>query len=179
MSTRSKIITAKDLRYGVNQGRQFVTVSTSKGIREIVALCASFFASLDPKPKWQQKIRPRFLQIIVVLLSFLNDNDLLESMEFLETTFGFRADRRNLELLIMKVLPYRSINAKVFLNSCITNFEGFSPAKRQSDLGSCWDTFITRSSCPSRILAAGYCPATRKRSALLGGQVAYRWLPIQ
>jgi hypothetical protein len=48
MATRQKIINSKNTRYGVDQGRFFQTLTTSKGIKEIISLSASYYNSLDP-----------------------------------------------------------------------------------------------------------------------------------
>ncbi|ORY07296.1 hypothetical protein BCR34DRAFT_603955 [Clohesyomyces aquaticus] len=145
MSTRVKIITSKNIRYGVNNGREFTTLTTSKGIRKIINLSSSYYTSLDPSDKVQQLLRPRFLQMLVLLLSFLNDDDLHNIREFLERTFHFRADRPSMELLFLKVIPFYSINAHVFLTSMVPAFEGWSPRKPDNqDHAFYWETFITR-----------------------------------
>lgn len=145
MSTRVKIITSKDIRYGVNNGRQFTTLTTSKGIRKIISLSSAYYTSLDAADKVQQILKPRFLQMLVLLVSFLNDDDLRNIQEFLERTFHFRADRPNLEILFLKVIPFYSINAHVFLTSMVPAFEGWSPRKPDNqDYEFYWETFITR-----------------------------------
>lgn len=48
MSTRRRIISSKDTRYGVDHGDMFRTFTTSKGIKEILSLSASYYNSLDP-----------------------------------------------------------------------------------------------------------------------------------
>ncbi|KAF2478283.1 uncharacterized protein BDR25DRAFT_348549 [Lindgomyces ingoldianus] len=145
MSTRVKIITSKDIRYGVNNGREFTTLTTSKGIRKIINLSSAYYTSLDPSDKVQQLLRPRFLQMLVLLLSFLNDDDLQNIREFLEKTFHFRADRPSMELLFLKVIPFYSINSHVFLTSMVPAFEGWSPRKPDNqDHTYYWETFITR-----------------------------------
>jgi hypothetical protein len=151
MSTRTKIITSKDIRYGVNNGREFTTLTTSKGIRKIISLSSAYYTSLDPADKVQQLLKPRFLQMLVLLLSFLNDDDLHNIRFFLERTFHFNADRSNLELLFLKVIPYYSINSHVFLTSIVPAFEGWSPKRPENqDHSFYWETFI------SRISAQGY-----------------------
>lgn len=145
MSTRVKIITSKNTRYGVNDGRKFTTLTTSKGIREIIKLSSSYYSALDSAEKAQQLLRPRFLQMLVLLLSFLNDDDLNHIRNFLEKTFHFKADRPNLELLFLKVIPFYSINSHVFLTSMVPAFEGWSPKDPiGQDYSHYWDTFMTR-----------------------------------
>ncbi|KAL9607950.1 MAG: hypothetical protein Q9167_007188 [Letrouitia subvulpina] len=129
MSTRTRIISSKNTRYGVDHGPMFRTLTTSRGIREIISLSASYFNSLDStdskKATAQSLIRPRFLQMIVLLLSLLNNDDLTEIKDFLESTYGLKSDRRSLELCILKVVPLLSINSKVFLKSLVPAIEGF------------------------------------------------------
>ena len=123
MSTRTRIISSIDTRYGVDHGPMFRTLTTSKGIREIILLSASYYNSLDPtgsKDTTQSLIRPRFLQMIVLLLSLLNNDDLAETKDFLESTYGLKADRQSLELCVLKVVPLLSINPKVFLKSLVS-----------------------------------------------------------
>lgn len=145
MSTRVKIIHSKNTRYGVNNGRQFTTLTTSKGIKEIISTSASYYSALDSAEKAQQFIRPRFLQMLILLLSFLNDEDLGQIRTFLEKTFHFKADRPNLELLFLKVIPFYSINEHVFLTSMVPAFEGWSPRKPENqDYSHYWETFLSR-----------------------------------
>lgn len=124
MSTRTRIISSKNTRYGVDHGPMFRTLTTSRGIREIISLSASYYNSLDPtdsKGTAQGRMRPKFLQMIVLLLSLLNNDDLAEIKDFLESTYGLKSDRRSLELCILKVVPLLSINSKVFLKSLVTH----------------------------------------------------------
>ncbi|KAI9869586.1 MAG: hypothetical protein M1823_009019, partial [Watsoniomyces obsoletus] len=109
-------------------------------------------------PETQQRlktpsaIRPRFLQMLVLLLALLNDDDLQELKEFLEVTYGIAASREHIELLILKVLPLSSINSKIFLNGLVAAFEGplIKPSPHLSDQSMVWNTFI------ARLLQKGY-----------------------
>lgn len=154
MSTRSKIMSSEDTRYGIDHCLMFRTIITSKGIREIISLSASYYESLDPAGSddaTQRSIRPRILQMTVLLLSLLNDNDLLEIQDFLEHTYKFKAGRRNLELAILKVIPLMSISPRVFLESLVPAIEGFPLSSDQyEDHSHIWDTFVRR------ILLDGY-----------------------
>jgi hypothetical protein len=154
MSTRSKIITSRDTRFGINHGEMFRTLTTSQGIKEIISLSAAYFNSLDTTGTdnhVQKFIRPRFLQMIVLLLSLLNDNDLHDISDFLESTYKLKAERSHLELLFLKVIPLMSINAKVFLHSMVPAFEGFPLSKEHdADLNHIWNVFV------ERILQQGY-----------------------
>lgn len=138
----------------------FQTLTTSKGIKEIISLSASYFNSLDAykgvdHARSQKLLKPRFLQMITLLLSLLNDDDLNDIGEFLETTYNLRAERQHVELLILKVLPMMSINSKIFIKAMVTAFEGFQIAKKinlsePSQHRQIWDAFL------NRILVQGY-----------------------
>ena len=93
MSTRASIINSENTRYGINHGSVFKTLIDSKGIKEIISLSAAYYNSLDTGSanQIQQYIRPRFLQMIVLLLSLLNNEDLAEIKQFLETTYKLKA----------------------------------------------------------------------------------------
>ena len=157
MSTRVRIIDSENTRYGINHGPMFRTLTTSKGIKEIISLSAAYYNSLDPTGSdgsTQKYIRPRFLQMVVLLLSLLNNEDLAELKDFLEATYKLKADRRDIELLILKVIPLLSINPRVFLNALVPAIDGFPLESGSPDIDEdhshIWNVFI------SRILADGY-----------------------
>ena len=156
MSTRSHIIKSKNTRYGVDDGVMFRTLTTSTGIKEIISFSASYFNSLDASSdadQSQKLIRPKFLQMLVLLLSLLNDDDLSEIAGFLEATYKLKADRKHVELLILKVLPLRSINSEVFTHAMVTAYEGLHFSKiveANLDSSQVWDQFV------QRILGLGY-----------------------
>lgn len=151
MSTRVRIINSENTRYGINHGPKFRTLITSKGIKEIISLSAGYYNSLDPTGSYdstQKYIRPRFLQMVVLLLSLLNNEDLAELKDFLEATYKLKADRRDIELLILKVIPLLSINPRVFLNALVPAIDGF-PLENGSpnideDHSNIWNVFIKR-----------------------------------
>ena len=155
MSTRTRIINSTNTRYGIDHHEMFRTISTSKGIQEIIRQSAAYYDALDPEGSNdtnQQFIRPRFLQMLALLLSFLNNDDLRDISGLLEATYKIRADRGHLEMLFLKVIPLMSINSQIFLEAIIPAVEGFPlryPAEdgEQSDI---WDIFV------QRILAQGY-----------------------
>lgn len=157
MSTRVRIIHSENTRYGISHGPQFRTLTTSKGIKEIISLSASYYNSLDPtgsNDSTQQYIKPRFLQMVVLLLSLLNNEDLAEMKDFLEATYKIKADRRDIELLILKVIPLLSINPRVFLSALVPAIEGFKLEIRSRNIddehSNTWNVFI------QRILSHGY-----------------------
>lgn len=90
----------------------FKTLTTSKGINEIISLSAASYNSLDPTgsdDSTQKHIRPRFLEIVALLLSLWNNEDLTEIKDFLEATYKLKTDRHDIELLILKLfLCFRS-----------------------------------------------------------------------
>lgn len=128
----------------------FQTTTTSKGIQEIIHMAASYFNSLDPNSvgmdqMTQTVIRPRFLQMLTLLLSLLNDYDLNEMSDFLEKTYGFLPDRPSMELLFLKVIPLTSINPKVFLQGLIPAVEGWPAPDSTIDKHEwLWTNFIKR-----------------------------------
>lgn len=156
MSTRASIINSENTRYGINHGPVFKTLITSKGIKEIISLSAAYYNSLDTGSSnvVQQYIRPRFLQMIVLLLSLLNNEDLAEIKDFFEATYKLKADRRDIELLILKVVPLLSINPRVFLNALVPAIDGFpldrGSTKTEEAHSHVWNVLI------KRILADGY-----------------------
>ena len=157
MSTRVRIINSENTRYGINHGPMFRTLTTSKGIKEIISLSAAYYNSLDPtgsESSTQKYIRPRFLQMVVLLLSLLNNEDLAELKDFLEATYKLKADRRDIELLILKVIPLMSINPRVFLNALVPAIDGFPLASANTNIDEdhshIWNVFI------KRILEDGY-----------------------
>jgi hypothetical protein len=124
MATRKKIIDSNNTRYGVDSEHSFRTFTTSKGIQSIIDTSASYFKALDPDAPGadghsQRLMRPRFLQMLTLLLSMLNNNDLQATSDLLEDTYKIRSNRAEIELLFLKVIPLTSINSKVFLQGLI------------------------------------------------------------
>lgn len=150
MSTRVQIIASKNTRYGVDSDRYFQTLATSKGIKEAIRLSAAYFDSLKPigiRDDTQAFLRPKFLQMIVLLLSLLNDDDLKDISTFLETTYHLKADRKHLEILFLKVIPLTSINSTVFLKTMTAVYQtGTLDSKTTFDshdqMSRTWDHFL-------------------------------------
>lgn len=90
--------------------------------------------------------------MIILLLSLLNNNDLLDIQDFLESTYKLKADRRSLELVFLKVIPLLSINPRVFLKALVPATEGFplTSCDRDEDHNHIWNVFV------QRILRDGY-----------------------
>ncbi|KAL8994337.1 MAG: hypothetical protein Q9169_005664 [Polycauliona sp. 2 TL-2023] len=114
MTKRVHIINTEDIRYGINDIQSFKTLITSKGIKDIIVHSAAYYNSLDTGSAGfiELDLRPRFLQMIVLLLSLVNNEDLAELKIFLEKTYKLNADRRAIELLILKILPLSSFTRK-------------------------------------------------------------------
>ncbi|KAK1077307.1 hypothetical protein LTR33_008197 [Friedmanniomyces endolithicus] len=150
MSTRNRIIDATDIRYGIDNEQGFQTFTTSKGIQELVMMSSSYFNSLDPSApgmtdSTQREIRPRFLQMLTLLLSLLNDRDLSSMSEFVERTYGINPKRQELELLFCKVIPLTSINPKVFLQALIPAIDDINFTIRDSSkYKQHWETLLWR-----------------------------------
>jgi hypothetical protein len=167
-------MSSKNTRYGVEHGLIFRTLTTSRGIKNIISLSASYFnalSTLGNKDKSQESIRPKFLQMLVLLLSLLNDEDLSDLREFLETTYRIKADRQSLEILILKVLPLMSINSKVFIHALVTADE--VPAEVELDTrrpGRMWNIFV------QRLLHLGYMiPGTVAQLGQTGLSWVIKW----
>ena len=130
LATRSTITKSDDTRYGFDYGNVFATITTSEGIRIFVERSVSCYLSLDDNTTDEEIVRPKFLQMLVMLLALLNDHDLQIIGSLFEDTFKIPGDREGLELLILKVLPLTSINSKVFMEdllvACNYNLVGVS-----------------------------------------------------
>jgi hypothetical protein len=124
VSTRALIARSTSTRYGVDYGSLFVTLTTSEGIRQLIEKSSAFYHSLDENKADQAKIRPKFLQMLILLLSLLNNTDLGKITKLLEDTFELPGDRESLELIIMKVLPLQSIGPAAFLEGI---FQAYKP----------------------------------------------------
>ena len=129
MSTRSVIAESEDVRYGVDFGSLFTTVTTSEGIRHLIDRGSGYYQSLSDDKIDQGYVRPRFLQMLVLLLSMLNNTDLALISKFIESTYQIPGDRTHLELLIMKVLPLQSINSEIFFRSFHAAYKPKDPPK--------------------------------------------------
>lgn len=130
MSTRSLIAHSIDTRFGVEYGTNFATLTTSTGIRKLIDMSSEYYLSLNDSTIDQEYIRPKFLQILVLLLSFLNNEDLQKIANVLESIFHIPGDRANLELLIMKVLPLASVNSEVFLEGL---YDAYKPVEERKN----------------------------------------------
>lgn len=115
LATRVTIARSRDTRYGVDYGSVFATMTTSEGIRILIERSVSYFVSLDENIPDQALVKPRFLQMLVMLVALLNNYDLKMIGGCLEDTFKIPGDREGLELLILKVLPLESVNSRAFM----------------------------------------------------------------
>ena len=171
MSTRTRIINSKNTRYGIDHGSHFTTISTSKGIQEIIRLSVSYYDALDPEGSTdtnQQFIRPKFLQMLVLLLSFLNDDDLEDIADLLQSTYKIKADRFHLEMLFLKIIPLRSINSKIFLEALVPAVEGFpleKPVQDGKKSSKIWNLFVQRIVHRGYLLPGGVKDLGRKQNS--------------
>jgi hypothetical protein len=123
MSTRIRIIQAKEIHYGINLHSMFQTITTSAGILEMIKLLAAYYTSLDGLLN-STSTRMRFLQTLVLLLALLAEVDLEKVKEYVWETFGMKVDRFDLEMLILKVISLVSVNAEVFMKGLESAFDG-------------------------------------------------------
>ncbi|KAH0566273.1 hypothetical protein GP486_000325 [Trichoglossum hirsutum] len=78
--------------------------------------------------------------MLVLLLSLLNETDRQLVERYVESTYGLKADRRSLELAILKVLPLKSNNSEIFLSALIRAYTGQNPIS--SNLAHTWASFL-------------------------------------
>jgi hypothetical protein len=76
MSTRAMIAQSTNTRYGVDYGSLFITLTTSEGIRKLVEQSSSYYLSLNESKVDQEFIKPKFMQMLILLLALLNNDDL-------------------------------------------------------------------------------------------------------
>lgn len=94
-------------------------MTTCEGIRFFIEKSVTHYLPLPANSADDETARPKFLQMLVMLLALLNDQDLEIVSGLLETTFKVPGDREGIELLILKVLPLASINSKVFMEGLL------------------------------------------------------------
>jgi len=89
--------------------------------------------------------------MVVLLLLLLNNEDLAMLKTFLESTYKLKGDRRDVELLILKVVPLESINPRIFLDAIIEAidgsamphpFSGKSTDQINKGMSGWWDQFV-------------------------------------
>jgi hypothetical protein len=105
-------------RYGFDTGKMFHTFTTSKGIAEMIQQAVGYFSALQ-SPEEVKKIKPRFMQMVVFLLSLLNDKDLEKLRPSLEKSYNLQADRKSIELTILKVLTLHAVGPYSFLTGVL------------------------------------------------------------
>jgi hypothetical protein len=100
MSARKLIVESNYIRYGVNDGHQFITITTSVGFREMITLFITLSDVLGLK---EGEFAERICQTLILLLSFLTNHDLKTVQALIESRYRFKADRASLELLFLMV----------------------------------------------------------------------------
>jgi hypothetical protein len=116
---RIVIQSSRNTRYGFDTGERFHTFTTSHGIAEMIQQGVAYYSSLIRSHEAQRKIRPQFLQMVVFLLSLLNDTDLVRLRPSLEKSYDLKADRQSIELTLLKVLTYEAVGPYSFLTGVI------------------------------------------------------------
>ena len=89
--------------------------------------------------------------MLVLLLLFLKNNDLLDISRFVETTYRIKAERANIGTLILKVIPLMSTNPTIFLEALVP-LKHTASKPHQPEY---WDTFMESLSERGYILPAG------------------------
>jgi len=136
-------------RYGCDNGKAFWTLATSRGIALTVKHSVSYLSELKASNSKQAfgLIKPKVMQIVVLLLSLLNDSDLKQLENMLEDQYQLKADRKSMELTIMKVLTLSSVGAPLFLSSLLSSFSGercdTQNFKEESQRVIAWDSFVS------------------------------------
>lgn len=157
VANRIDIIQSENTRYGFDNGTMFHTFTTSKGIAEIISLSQGYYVALEQKSIVAQKaIRPKFLQMLVFLLSLINDKDLPRLRPALEASFDLKADRASLELTILKVIPSIAVGPLNFLSGVLSAYESRVVQSRDSleHQKEQWQIFLGRIASEGWILPA-------------------------
>ena len=131
-------------RYGVNTGKMFHTQTTSRAIAELIRQGVSYYSSLSSSGVARSKVKGRFMQAVIFLVSLLNDKDLAGLKDPLEKSYDIKADRQSIELTILKVLPLESVGPYTFLTGVLSAFYGQRVEVRDEDANkaSAWDEFL-------------------------------------
>ena len=121
---RIVIQSSRNTRYGFDTGKMFHTFTTSRGIAEMIQQGVGYYSSLNQAAGEQSKIKPRFLQMVVFLLSLLNNTDLDRLKPSLEKSYDLKADRQSIELTVLKVLTLEAVGPYSFLTGVISAVYG-------------------------------------------------------
>jgi hypothetical protein len=84
-------------------------------------MLSAYYLSLIGKEEYE-KIRSRFLRMLIILSSLLDNKDLEEMHPFLEETYRIRASRQDIELLFLKILPLKAADPRQLLDSVVYCF---------------------------------------------------------
>jgi hypothetical protein len=145
VAQRVTIQKSQNTRYGFDTGTMFHTFTTSKGIREVIQQGVGYYSSLQGTRDAQGKIGPKFMQMVVFLLSLLNDEDLGILRPILEQSYQLKADRKSIEMAVLKVLTYYAVGPHLFLTGVISAFEmkNVSIKDNEEQESAVWDCFLT------------------------------------
>jgi hypothetical protein len=172
VAQRVRIHTSQNTRYGFDTGTMFHTFTTSKGITEVIQQGVGYYQDLDDDVEAQERIRPRFMQMLVFLLSLLNDDDLSRIQSALEQTYQLKADRKSIELTILKVLTSLSVAPHGFLKGVIGAFHSKSVTMGDDEQSEsrAWDLFL------GEIASLGWLlPGTMEDLGRVPGSWKARW----
>jgi hypothetical protein len=141
-----RIVIQKSLntRYGMDTGTRFYTYTTSKGISAMIHQAGGYYSALQMYGKAEMYIRPKFLQMLVFLVSLLNDTDLEKLRPVLEQTFNLKADRQSIELTIMKTFTSWAVSPNLFLTGVLSAFR-MTPVNiedRKQERVKAWSEFL-------------------------------------
>lgn len=104
----------------------------------MLELGAAFFDSLQSVDHVKKMIKGRFLQLLIVLLSLLNEEDRASIQLYVEATYGIQCDRPNLEVAFLKVLPLESTNHNIFLRAVLRAYTNRDEHIRDYDESWTW-----------------------------------------
>ena len=130
---RTIIQRSENTTYGSNIGDYFVSLTTSQGIKGIIRRAVGWYSDMNRDKEEMLKIRPKFMQTLVLLLALLNDQDLESIKRSLQQSYGLRADRKSIELTIFKVLYSESVAPQQFLSGILSAF-GMDPRKAEGSM---------------------------------------------
>jgi len=122
MSIRASICQSTTIEYGARRGSTFLRLANNELIKDgitSIAVYFTYFAKDDSTP-----FRLRLLHLIILLLSMVNDVDVQEISDLLESIFNLKADRGYLELLFLKFIPLVADTPKGFLQAVAFALEG-------------------------------------------------------
>ena len=175
VSQRIFIQKSQNTRYGVNTGKCFEGLITSRGIAEVIKLGVSYYSDLQKNKDSQMRIRPKLMQLVVLLLALVNDTDLASIRESLEQSYGIQADRQSVELTILKVLTSYSVAPQLFLSGVLSAFSSVRVEADKTNEGQSaqWDEFLSEIASKGWIVP-GSAPHVGRKFIQPKGQTSWK-----